>query len=51
MGRTLLSVIGCELDLDQLMALQRSLDLTQHGLGQPFRADDHDRMKRVRSGS
>ncbi len=34
-------------DLDELMRAKVDLDFGQHGVGQPFGADEHDRFERV----
>ena len=38
-------------DLDELMRCEVHLDLGQHGLGQPFAANEYDGLERVSLGA
>jgi hypothetical protein len=46
----LVALVACHFHLDQLVALEVRIDLTQHRIGEAFAADHHHRLECVRAG-
>ena len=46
-GLTLFPITDCDLDLDQLMIIERAIELFQNRLRQPFPGYGDDRFQRV----
>jgi hypothetical protein len=50
-GFVVVALYALELDLDEFMGCQRTVDFLQHRFGKAFAGDGDDRMKRMGGGA